>query len=165
MNHWQCFNAKNSKCFKNLYWLSLVCFSDPMNNMCNPDVSTEGDVFTTNESNNKPTEKVMRKSWAPSTNSTTSDEIPSNGHLSSAPVDVSNKEDFISVQFLFFSFFLFLSMCLKKCFKVQHDRFNSFMNIKCCLINSVLTLRTLRSHLWQWASPPWAPGLKNNWKF
>lgn len=61
--------------------------SDPMNNMCNPDPSTEGDVFTTSESISKPTEKTIRKPWTTSTHSTISDETPSNGHLSSTPVD------------------------------------------------------------------------------
>lgn len=62
--------------------------SDPMNNMCNPDPSTEGDVFTTSESISKPTEKTIRKPWTTSTHSTISDETPSNGHLSSTPVDL-----------------------------------------------------------------------------
>lgn len=61
--------------------------SDPTNNMCNPDPSTDTDTFTTAESVHKPTEKVLRKSWVTSTNPNTSDEISSNGHLSSTPGD------------------------------------------------------------------------------
>lgn len=102
--------ANNNDCVpKRFDCMVLLYFSDPMNNMCNPDPSTEGDVFTTSESISKPTEKTIRKPWTTSTHSTTSDEIPSNGHLSSTPVDVSIKKDLISDFYfsysLFFKFF------------------------------------------------------------
>ncbi|CAI9735756.1 coronin-2B isoform X11 [Octopus vulgaris] len=61
--------------------------SDPANNTCTIENHGEGDVSTAKESVNKTPEKVMRKSWAPSSNSSSADDVTSNGIVSSSPVD------------------------------------------------------------------------------
>ncbi|XP_036365662.1 coronin-2B isoform X5 [Octopus sinensis] len=63
--------------------------SDPANNTCTIENHGEGDVSTAKESVNKTPEKVMRKSWAPSSNSSSADDVTSNGIVSSSPVDNS----------------------------------------------------------------------------
>ncbi|CAI9735755.1 coronin-2B isoform X15 [Octopus vulgaris] len=62
--------------------------SDPANNTCTIENHGEGDVSTAKESVNKTPEKVMRKSWAPSSNSSSADDVTSNGIVSSSPVDL-----------------------------------------------------------------------------